>query len=71
MLLVYRTVPGTSQSQVSPRLTFELLFNPRSSAVSNPSQGLVLNQSRLFKRGEHLLAVGLEFQFPGEDVRDW
>ena len=23
----------------------------------------VLNQSRLFKRGEHLLAVGLEFQF--------
>jgi hypothetical protein len=26
----------------------------------------VLNQSRVFKRGEHLLAVGLQFQFAGE-----
>jgi hypothetical protein len=37
-----------------------------------PQKGTsVSNQSRLFKRGEHLLAVGLEFQFPGEVVRDW
>src|SRR6267154_2900214 len=36
---------------------------------SDPSNSTTLNQSRLFKRGEHLLAVGLEFQFPGERVQ--
>ena len=35
-----------------------------------PQEGTsVLSQSRLFKRSEHLLAVGLEFQFPGEGTQ--
>jgi len=37
-----------------------------SSAVSNSFPELVLNQSRLFNRGEHLLTIGLEFQFPSQ-----
>jgi len=30
---------------------------------------VALRSTRLFKRGQHLLAVGLEFQFPGERVQ--